>query len=110
MIKTYDRLVNQLLATIYIDKNDNSVIHVSYIDVLKIFEKFDIVVPAKAFENTLNKVFEERLVGKIEATEVSKYAIAQAMLNTALTLAISKEELLRLKLRGEGVNYIDKKK
>lgn len=110
MIKTYDRLVNQLLSVIHIDKKDPSVLRISFDRALQIFQKFEIIIPQKVYEDTFVKVVNERLVGKIQANDVAKWVIAQTMVNTALMLSISKEELLKLKLRSEGVTYFDKKK
>jgi hypothetical protein len=111
MINTLDRLVNQLLAVIYIDKNDPSVVRIAFDKALQIFANYEIIIPPKTFEATFTKVVEERLVGKIQANDVAKWAIAQAMTNTAVSLAISKEELLRLKLRdNDTVRSFDKKK
>jgi len=109
MIKTFDRVVNQLLAVIYIDKTDPSVMRIGFDRALEVLFKYDIVVPPKVFEATFVKLVEERLVGKIQANDVAKWAIAQAMLNTALSLSISKEELLRLRLKDNTVQRFDKK-
>lgn len=110
MINKQDKIINQLLTTIYIDKKDPSVLRINFDNALAIFQKYEIWIPTKAYEETLNHVITERLVGKIQANDVAKWAIAQAMLNTALLLSMSKEELLKLKLRGEGVTYFDKAK
>ena len=110
MINVLDRVANQLLAAIYIDKNDASVIRINFDMVLKIFERFDIIVPPKALENTLTKVLEERLVGKLTANNTAKWVISQAILNTALSIAISKEELIKIKLRGDGIETLQRKK
>jgi len=48
---------------------------------------------------------EERLVGKIRANDVAKWAISQAMLNTALSLMLSKEEIL--KINSKDINLSD---
>lgn len=110
MIKPFDRLVNQLLGTISIDRADKSVIRVNFDQVLNLLYKFDLFVPPKALENTLNKVIEERMVGKLNASDVTKWVLAQAILNTALSIAVSKEELLKIKLRDAGFETISRKK
>lgn len=97
MITRLDRIANQLLSTISIDRKDPSLIRIQFDKVLQILYNFDIVIPPKIFEDTFNKVMEERLVGKIRANDVAKWAISQAMLNTALSLMLSKEEILKLR-------------
>jgi hypothetical protein len=51
------------------------------------------------YEETLTKVLDEKLVGKTAANEPLKYAIAQAILNTALLLAVSKEEIIKYRIK-----------
>lgn len=99
MITKLDRLLNQLISTVYIDKNDPSIIRIQFDRALQIFYNADIIVPPKAFENTFKKVVEERLVAKIRANDVAKFAIAQAMMNTAFSLMLSKEELIKLRMQ-----------
>jgi len=101
--------MNQILSMIHIDKKDNSVIRINFDAVIQLLNRYDIFVPVKHFELTFSKVIEERLVGKIQANDVAKWAIAQALLNTAFLLAISKEELIKLKLKENTIN-IDRKK
>lgn len=111
MITALDRIVNQLLACIHIDKHDPSLVRITFDQALQIFARHEIIVPPKIFEATFMKVMEERLIGKIQANDVAKFAIAQTMVNTASMLAISKEELLRLKLRdNDTVRNFDRKK
>lgn len=105
MITRLDRIANQLLATISTDRNDPSMIRIQFDRVLQILYNFDIIVPPKIFESTFNKVMEERLVGKIRANDVAKWAISQAMLNTALSLMLSKEEIL--KINSKDINSSD---
>lgn len=96
MITKLDRVANQLLGTVSIDRKDPSLIRIQFDRAIQIFYNFDIVVPPKMFENTFMKVMEERLVGKIRANDIAKWAIVQAMLNTALAMMLSKEEILKL--------------
>ena len=72
---------------------------ISFFNVLQIFAEHDIILPQKAYESTVQAVLDTRLVGKIRATDGAKYAIAQAMLNTAHTMSISKEDILKYKIR-----------
>ena len=108
MINTLDRVINQLLGIIYIDKKDPSIIRISFDQALMILARNEIYVPPKVYEETFKKVIEERLVGKIQANDVAKWAIAQALLNTALTIALTKEDLLKLRLRDNDVTSFEK--
>jgi len=99
MIKQHSKLINQIIAHVYFDSNDKSVVRVAFDSVLKILGENDIIVPQKMYEETLNKVLEEKLVGKTAANEPLKYIIAQAILNTAYLLAISKDEIIKYKIK-----------
>jgi hypothetical protein len=99
MIKQNTKLVNQLLPLIHFDSADKSVIRIAFDGVLKVLSENDLIVPQKAYEETLNKVLNERLVGKIQASEPTKYVIAQAMLNTAYLLAVSKDDIIKHKIK-----------
>jgi hypothetical protein len=84
---------------VYFDKEDKSVVRVAFDNILKVLGENDIVVPQKMYEETLTKVLDEKLVGKTAANEPLKYAIAQAILNTALLLAVSKEEIIKYRIK-----------
>ena len=99
MVKQNTKLINQLLAQIHFDKQDRTVIRVAFDAVVKILAENDVIVPQKIYEDTLEKVLSEKIVGKVQVTEYTKYAIAQAMLNTAYLLAVSKEEIIKYKIK-----------
>ena len=96
MIKPFTRLVNKLLAAIYFDKNDATTIRVAFDLCVKILAEHDIFVAPIQYETVLRKVLDAKLVGKIPTNDVAKWAIAETMLNTALAIALSKEELIKL--------------
>lgn len=99
MIKQSTILINQLLAQVHFDSKDKSVVRISFDNVIKILIDNDILIPQKAYEETLNKVLSEQLVGKIGANESAKLILANAMLEVALAMAVSKEDLIKHKIR-----------
>lgn len=99
MVKQTSKLINQLIAQIHFDKEDRSTVRISFDTVIKILYDSELIVPQKMYEETLNKVLNEQLVGKAQANEPLKYIIAQAMVNTALLLAVSKDEIIRHKIK-----------
>lgn len=99
MIKQSTILINQLLAHVHFDSADKSIIRISFDNVIKILLENDIIVPPKMYEETLNKVLNEKLVGKVQATDTTKWAVAQAILNTAFLLAVSKDDIIKHKIK-----------
>ena len=99
MIKQHSKLINQILPFIHFDSNDKSVIRISFDGVLRLFAENDIILPQKMYEETLSKVLDEKLVGKSPVSEPLKYVIAQTVLNTALLLSISKEDIIKYKIK-----------
>jgi hypothetical protein len=99
MVKQQSKLLNQILAHIHFDKEDKTVVRISFDNVIKILADNDVIVPQKIYETTLEKVLEERLVGKAQVADGTKWIIAQAVLNTALLLAVSKYEIIAHKIR-----------
>ncbi len=88
-----------MLAHIHYDKLDNSVLKINFQNIIKILYDNEIIVPVQIFEDSLQKVLDERLVGKATASEQTKYAIAQAILNTAFLLAVPKDQIIKHKIR-----------
>jgi hypothetical protein len=99
MIDKGTRIVNQLLAHIHFDSQDPSVLRLSFGNIIVLLADNDIIVPQAMFEETLNKVLTERLVGKVPADLGTKHAVAQAILNTAYLLAVSKEDIIKHRIK-----------
>jgi hypothetical protein len=99
MVRQTTKLLNQLIAQVHFDKEDKSAVRVAFDNVIKILYEHELIVPQKMYEETLNKVLTEKLVGKAQANEPIRYAIAQAMINTALLLAVSKEEIIKYRIK-----------
>ena len=87
------------MAQIHFDKDDSSVIRISFDNVLKVLGENDIIVPHKMYEETLNTVLSEKLVGRVQITDGTKYVVAQALLNTAFLLAVSKDQIIKHKIK-----------
>lgn len=99
MIQKTDRILNLLLSTIYFDKKDPSCLRISFTDVVKILNDFDMIVPQKMYEASVEAVLTERIVGKAPANTLAKHAVAEVLLNVAAQIAASPEEIKLYKIR-----------
>ena len=98
MISKHNRILNALQATVYIDSKDTTTYRISMDNVFKLFAENDIVVPPRQYEETLEKVLNERIAGKVNVTSATSFVIAQAMYNLAQELAISKNDIIKYNL------------
>lgn len=97
MITTKEKIINQLLGTVYTDNNNKSIYHVNMDNVLTILIKSGLIIPKKQYEVTLETLLNKRVVGAVGGT-VAKHAMAEMMYNLAIEMALSKEEIIKYQM------------
>lgn len=110
MITTKEKIVNQLLGTIYNDLKDKTVLHVNMDNVLSILIANDLIIPKKQFEMHAEALLTKKLVG-VPLGHITKYAMAELLYTLALELALSKEELIKYTIKHQNddtLNMTDK--
>jgi hypothetical protein len=90
MISNREKLVNQLLSTVYVDKTDPTVIKVDIHNTFHILTSFGITVPGKAFEAKLEELLNKKLVGA-NITSAVNYAVVELIINLAERMRVSDE-------------------
>ena len=95
MISQKDRILNQLLGTIYTDKKDNTVFRIQLDNALKIFIEHNLIIPIKQYEATLENLLNAKLPGKTQVTQGTKFMIAQAMYKLATEMSVSKDDITK---------------
>lgn len=93
MIPKAERIINQLLGTVYTDKKDPTVFRISMDNALKILSNNDYVLPNRQYEMQLENLLNKKLVGT-EVQAHTRYSIARGMLALADEMAVSKEDVL----------------
>lgn len=98
MLQLKDRLITKLLACIQVDPKDPTSWTVNLIQVLHVFDQFDIALPPKIFERELNRLLDKFIVGQVPADALlAKVKIAELMYALSYQLYVSKEAIARAK-------------
>jgi len=93
MISSENRIVTQLLSTIYKDKNNPTILRVNVNNAVNILSNFGYNLPAAIFEKKLEELLNNKLVGA-KITPAINYAMAQLILNLAEKVHIKEEDII----------------
>lgn len=94
MIPEKNKLVTQLLSTIYKDKKDPSIIRVNIHNAAHILTNFKYNLPSKVFEAKLEELLNKKLVGA-NITNGLNYAIADLIISLADKMHVSDEQIAK---------------
>lgn len=97
MIPKKERLINQLLATIYISKENQTEYRIQFDNVLKILTANDYVIINRQYEDMVEDILNKKLVG-MPIHQATKYAIACILLDVAERMSVSKEAIAKYEL------------
>lgn len=95
MISTKDRLINQLLGTIYKDKNDASIIRINMDNAAAILSNHGFNLPAQVFEQKLQALLDKKLPGVAKVTKATFYGIALLIHELAVKMHIEEREIIK---------------
>lgn len=93
MITDKDRLTNQLLACIYPDSKDKSVLRVNFDNILKIFASFSYNLPSTKFGDALEKLLNGKMYGA-KITPGLKVSMAELIIQLANMMHVSDEQII----------------
>jgi len=94
MIPKRERLINQLLTTIYTKKDNPTEYRIQFDNVLKILTSNDYVLINRQYEDMAEDILNKKLVG-IPVHPSTKFAIASILLDVADRMSVSKEDILK---------------
>lgn len=97
MITSKETLINQLLGTVYPDKDDKTIYHINMDNALRVLINSGLIIPKKQYELTLERMLNQKILGAPTGS-ITKLAMAELMLGLALEMAISKEEILKFNM------------
>lgn len=105
MINTQRRLLNRLETYVYVDKSDETIIHIDFDNVLHCLLDFGVMVPPRQFEDTVEKILNEKIVGKIDANPTAiKIIIGKIMYDVSERMALSSDAVLKHNLKMDKSN------
>lgn len=103
MIPKKERIINQLLGCIYIDRNDNTVYKLNFDNVLKTLISNDYILHKSEFETRVEDVLNASLAGKAKVGHPTAYAIAEIIFLLAEVMNVSKDDITRFQMHGKKV-------
>lgn len=92
MIPQRNKLVTQLLSTVYKDKKDPSIMRVNVDNAFHVLTSFGYNLPSKIFESKLEEVLNKKLVGANITTGLT-YAISELIITLAEKMHVSDEQI-----------------
>lgn len=92
MIPQNERLINQMLTAIYIDKNNPTEYRISFDNVLKILISNNYILPNRQYETVVEDILNKKLVG-MPVHHATKFAIAKILIDVADQMSVTKEDL-----------------
>lgn len=95
MINSKDRIVTQLLSSIYVDKKDPSVIRVDIDNAASFLSKNGYNLPKNKYEQKLEELLNKKLTGKAKVSPGLKYAIAEMIVGLADKMHIDEQEIAK---------------
>ena len=94
MISQENKIVTQLLATVYRDKQDGTVIRINLDNAVNILTGHGYNLPRQVFEAKLEQLVSKKMVGaKIDQS--TNFAVVQLMLKLADTLHIDERDIMK---------------
>lgn len=95
MISLNNRIITQLLSTIYVDKQDKSVVKVNIDNAVNILSNFGYNLPSNLFERKLEEMLNAKLAGKAKVSDGLKYAIAEMILVLSEKMHVDESEIVK---------------
>lgn len=95
MIDIKNKVVTQLLSTIYIDKKDASVMRVNLDNAVNILSNFGYNLPSNLFESKLEEVLNRKLSGHAKVSPGLKYAIADMIIALADKMHVDEAQIVK---------------
>jgi len=92
MINLEERIVTQLLSTIYKDKKDPTVLRVNVDKVVSVLDSFGYNLPSNVFEKKLEEMLNAKLVGAKMSPGLT-FSIAQMIVDIANKMHIKDEDI-----------------
>lgn len=94
MIPERNKLVTQLLSTVYKDKTNATILRVNIDNAVHILTSFGFNLPSKKFESKLEEVLNKKLVGA-NITAGINYAIVELIITLAEKMHISEAQIVK---------------
>jgi hypothetical protein len=93
MIGVQERIINQLMSTIYRDKTNSTVVRVNIDNAVVVLSNFGYNLPSNIFEKKLEEALNKKLIGA-KITQGLNYAIAQFIIDIANKMHVKDEDIL----------------
>ena len=95
MIDIKNRIINQLLSTIYVDKTNPSVIRVAIDNAINILSNFGYNLPSAPYEAKLEEMLNRKLTGNAKVSAGLKYAIAEMVISLADKMHVEEAQIIK---------------
>ena len=103
MISKQNRILNELQACVYNEKGDSTAFRVNMENVIKILFGHDYIMPARKYEDTVEKALNRLVTKGMKLDPATKYRIAVTMLQIAHAMSLTKEDLINEKIRQDRI-------